>query len=198
MAAPHDRWRQAALIADLQRSQQAPGQRLADLQGDARRLEAGRGRVPAAPGLCVCSRPRTYVGPELLEAVDGILQEQPDSGVFAAEQLALSGPAGCAARGRPCRHHLKPAALHGQVADLVALPVPVFDPTSPRRRIEDRLARRTRGERCHASERYVRSFQRGKVITPLLDEAEMQRAPHSAADPSRPSGRYCAQVRCTG
>ena len=60
----------------------------------------------------------------------------------------------------------------------MALPVPVFDRTkSLRREFEDRLARRTRGERMLMRlERYVRvDFQRGKVITPLLDEAEMQR-----------------------
>lgn len=75
--------------------------------------------------------------------------------------------------------YLKLAALHGQVADLVALPVPVFDPdeVTPEEEFEDRLARRTRGERMLMRlERYVRvDFQRGKVITPLLDEAEMQR-----------------------
>ncbi|HCL40152.1 MAG TPA: hypothetical protein DHW73_02115 [Pseudomonas sp.] len=61
----------------------------------------------------------------------------------------------------------------------MALPVPEFDPTdvSAEEEYADRLQRRDRWDRVLMRlERYVRvDFQRGKVITPLLDEAEMQR-----------------------
>jgi len=74
---------------------------------------------------------------------------------------------------------LRLGALRDQVDRLVALPVPEFDPTdvSAEEEYADRLQRRDRWDRVLMRlERYVRvDFQRGKVITPLLDEAEMQR-----------------------
>lgn len=177
-------WQQSqSLIAELQRSQQAVNQRLANLQGDAR----ADWKLAEAEYLLRLASLRLLVAQdvisarELLEAVDNILQSQPDSGVFAVrEQLAryqtqlealpVVDRAGI---------YLKLSALHGQIAELVALPVPVFDPdaVTPEEEFEERLARRTRGERMLMRlERYVRvDFQRGKVITPLLDDAEMQR-----------------------
>lgn len=174
---------QQRLLADLQRSQQALSQRLDTLQGDARAdwklaeaeymLRLASMRLLAAQDVASAR--------ELLGAVDHILKTQPDSGVFAVrEQLAryqvqlealpLVDRSGL---------FLKLAALHDQVDQLVALPVPVFDPdeVTAEAEYEDRLARRTRVERVLMRlERYVRvDFQRGKVITPLLDAAEMQR-----------------------
>lgn len=174
---------QQSMTADLQRSQQALSQRLETLQGDARAdwklaeaeymLRLASMRLLAAQDVASAR--------ELLGAVDHILKTQPDSGVFAVrEQLAryqvqlealpLVDRSGL---------FLKLAALHDQVDQLVALPVPVFDPdeVTAEEEYEDRLARRTRVERVLMRlERYVRvDFQRGKVITPLLDEAEMQR-----------------------
>lgn len=179
-----DQWQQEQrLIADLQRSQQALGQRLADLQGDARadwKLAEAEYLLRLA-SLRLLAAQDVRSARELLEAVDGILQEQPDSGVFAVREQLARYQAQLDALPVVDRAgiYLKLAALHGQVADLVALPVPVFDPdeVTPEEEFEDRLARRTRGERMLMRlERYVRvDFQRGKVITPLLDEAEMQR-----------------------
>ncbi|WP_185267215.1 uroporphyrinogen-III C-methyltransferase [Halopseudomonas xiamenensis] len=179
-----EEWQQLQrLTADLQRSQQALSQRLDTLQGDARadwKLAEAEYLLRLA-SLRLLAAQDVASARELLEAVDDILQTQPDSGVFAVrEQLAryqtqlealpLVDRSGL---------FLKLAALHDQVAELVALPVPVFDPdeVTPEEEFEDRLARRTRGERMLMRlERYVRvDFQRGKVITPLLDEAEMQR-----------------------
>lgn len=179
-----EEWQQLQrLTADLQRSQQALSQRLDTLQGDARadwKLAEAEYMLRLA-SLRLLAAQDVASARELLEAVDDILQAQPDSGVFAVrEQLAryqtqiealpLVDRSGL---------FLKLAALHDQVAELVALPVPVFDPdeVTPEEEFEDRLARRTRGERMLMRlERYVRvDFQRGKVITPLLDEAEMQR-----------------------
>ncbi len=179
-----EQWQQQQhLLADLQRSQQALSQRLDTLQGDARvdwklaeaeyMLRLASMRLLAAQDVASAR--------EMLGAVDHILMTQPDSGVFAIrEQLAryqvqlealpLIDRSGL---------FLKLAALHDQVDQLVALPVPVFDPNevTPEEEYEDRLARRTRVERVLMRlERYVRvDFQRGKVITPLLDEAEMRR-----------------------
>ena len=118
---------------------------------------------------------------ELLEGVDAILREQPDSGVFAVREELARVQAEIEALPEIDRSgiYLRLAALHEQVNRLVLLPVPEFDPdeVSVEEEYEDRLARRTRGERLLMRlERYVRvDFQRGKVITPLLDEAEMQR-----------------------
>lgn len=179
-----DDWQQSQqLVAELQRSQQALSQRLTDLQGDARsdwKLAEAEYLLRLASLRLLAAQDVTSAQ-ELLEAVDDILQAQPDSGVFAVreqlarfqtqlESLPVVDRAGI---------YLKLSALHGQVAELVALPVPVFDPdeVTPEEEFEERLARRTRGERMLMRlERYVRvDFQRGKVITPLLDEAEMQR-----------------------
>ena len=177
-------WQQSQqLVAELQRSQQALSHRLTNLQGDARsdwKLAEAEYLLRLA-SLRLLAAQDVASARELLEAVDDILQAQPDSGVFAVreqlaryqaqlESLPVVDRAGI---------YLKLSALHEQVAELVALPVPVFDPdeVTPEEEFEDRLARRTRGERMLMRlERYVRvDFQRGKVITPLLDDAEMQR-----------------------
>lgn len=179
-----DDWQQSQrLVAELQRNQQALNQRLSNLQGDARsdwKLAEAEYLLRLA-SLRLLAAQDVVSARELLEAVDDILQAQSDSGVFAVrEQLAryqtqlealpVVDRAGI---------YLKLSALHEQVSELVALPVPVFDPdeVTPEEEFEDRLSRRTRGERMLMRlERYVRvDFQRGKVITPLLDEAEMQR-----------------------
>ncbi len=179
-----DDWQAAKqLIAEMQRSQQALAERLEVLQGDGReewklaeaqyllrlaalRLQAVQD-VPAAR--------------ELLETVDGILKSMPDSGLYGVrEQLAgyqaeLEGLPELDRAGV----FLRLGALRDQVNRLVALPVPEFDPTevTPEEEYADRLQRRDRWDRVLMRlERYVRvDFQRGKVITPLLDEAEMQR-----------------------
>lgn len=171
------------LAADLQRSQQALGQRLEALQGEAQadwKLAEAEYMLRLA-GLRLLAAQDVRSTKELLRAADEILREQPDSGVFAVrEQLAqaLAELETLPEIDRP-GIYLRLAALHDQVNRIVALPVPVFDPdeVSVEEEYEDRLARRTRAERVLMRlERYVRvDFQRGKVITPLLDEAEMQR-----------------------
>ena len=177
-------WQQSGqLLAELQRQQQVVSQRLTDVQGDARadwKLAEAEYLLRLA-SLRLLAAQDVISARQLLEAVDDILQGQPDSGVFAVRQqlalyqtqleaLPVVDRAGL---------YLKLAALHGQVVELTALPVPVFDPdeVSAEEEFEDRLSRRTRGERMLMRlERYVRvDFQRGKVITPLLDDAEMQR-----------------------
>lgn len=179
-----DDWQESRqLLAELQRSQQVTSQRLTDIQGDARadwKLAEAEYLLRLA-SLRLLAAQDVISARELLEAVDDILQAQPDSGVFAVRQqlaryqtqleaLPVVDRAGI---------YLKLSALHDQVAELTALPVPVFDPNevSPEEEFEERLSRRTRGERMLMRlERYVRvDFQRGKVITPLLDDAEMQR-----------------------
>ena len=179
-----DDWQQSRqLLAELQRNQQAINQRLADVQGDARadwKLAEAEYLLRLA-ALRLLAAQDVLSARQLLEAVDDILQAQPDSGVFAVRQqlaryqteleaLPVVDRAGI---------YLKLAALHGQIAELSALPVPVFDPddVSAEEEFEDRLSRRTRGERMLMRlERYVRvDFQRGKAITPLMDNAEMQR-----------------------
>lgn len=179
-----DSWQQSQrLVADLQRSQQALSQRLNDLQGDARadwKLAEAEYLLRLA-SLRLLASQDVASARELLEAVDDILQSQPDSGVFAVREQLARYQAQLEALPVVDRAgiYLKLAALHEQVDELVALPVPVFDPdeVTPEEEFEDRLARRTRGERMLMRlERYVRvDFQRGKVITPLLDEAEMLR-----------------------
>lgn len=171
------------LATDLQRSQQALGQRLEALQGEAQadwKLAEAEYMLRLA-GLRLLAAQDVRSAKELLRAADEILREQPDSGVFAVrEQLAqaLAELETLPEIDRP-GIYLRLAALHDQVNRIVALPVPVFDPdeVSVEEEYEDRLARRTRAERVLMRlERYVRvDFQRGKVITPLLDEAEMQR-----------------------
>ena len=179
-----DEWQQSQrLTAELQRSQQVLSQRLATLQGDARadwKLAEAEYLLRLA-SLRLLAAQDVISARELLEAVDDILQSQPDSGVFAVREQLARYQTQLEALPVVDRSgiYLKLAALHEQIAELVALPVPVFDPdeVTPEEEFEDRLARRTRGERMLMRlERYVRvDFQRGKVITPLLDEAEMQR-----------------------
>lgn len=177
-------WQQSGqLLAELQRNQQAINQRLTDMQGDAGadwKLAEAEYLLRLA-SLRLLASQDVLSARQLLEAVDDILQSQPDSGVFAVRQqlaryqtqleaLPVVDRAGI---------YLKLGALLGQVDELGELPVPVFDPDelSTEEEFEDRLSRRTRGERMLMRlERYVRvDFQRGKVITPLLDDAEMQR-----------------------
>lgn len=177
-------WQQLQrLTADLQRSQQALSQRLETLQGDARadwKLAEAEYLLRLA-SLRLIAAQDVASARELLDAVDHILQAQPDSGVFAVREQLARYQSELEAQPIVDRSglYLRLAALHDQVANLTALPVPVFDPNevTPEEEFEDRLARRTRGERLLMRlERYVRvDFQRGKVITPLLDEAEMQR-----------------------
>lgn len=179
-----DEWQQSQrLVAELQRSQQAVSQRLTNLQGDARadwKLAEAEYLLRLA-SLRLLAAQDVISARELLAAVDDILQAQPDSGVFAVREQLARYQAQLEALPVVDRSgiYLKLSALHEQVAGLVALPVPVFDPdeVTPEEEFEDRLARRTRGERVLMRlERYVRvDFQRGKVITPLLDDAEMQR-----------------------
>ncbi|WP_223654093.1 uroporphyrinogen-III C-methyltransferase [Halopseudomonas nanhaiensis] len=170
------------LVDDLQRSQQRLRTRLEE-QGDARTdwklaeaeylLRLASLRLMAAQDVRSAS--------EMLEAVDQIMRDQPDSGVFAVREVLAQAQAEISALPEVDRAgiYLRLAALHNQVDKLVALPVPEFDPdeVSAEEEYEDRLARRTWAERMLMRlERYVRvDFQRGKVITPLLDEAEMQR-----------------------
>lgn len=177
-------WQQIeGLSADLQRSQQAVSQRLDTLQGDAQsdwKLAEAEYLLRLASLRLLASQDITSAR-ELLSAVDNILQNQPDSGVFAVrEQLAqFQGELSSLPEIDRAGVYLRLAAMREQVTRLVALPVPVFDPEelSVEEEYEDRLARRTRAERVLMRlERYVRvDFQRGKVITPLLDEAELQR-----------------------
>ncbi len=171
------------LLADLQRSQQALSQRLEALQGDARadwKLAEAEFLLRLA-SLRLLATQDVASARELLTAVDAILQSQPDSGVFAVREQLAGYQAQLDALpvlDRPGLF-LRLSALRDQVGRLVALPVPVFDPdeVTVEDEYEDRLARRDRWERVLMRlERYVRvDFQRGKVITPLLDEAEMQR-----------------------
>ncbi|MFN3580660.1 MAG: uroporphyrinogen-III C-methyltransferase [Pseudomonas sp.] len=179
-----DEWRQMErLSADVQRSQQALSQRLDTLQGDARsdwKLAEAEYLLRLA-GLRLLAAEDVSSAAALLRAVDSILKEQPDSGVFTVrEQLAQyqAQLEGLPQIDRP-GIFLRLAALREQVGRLVLLPVPAFDPdeVSVEEEYEDRMARRTRAERVLMRlERYVRvDFQRGKVIEPLLDEAEMQR-----------------------
>lgn len=179
-----EEWQQLQrLTADMQRSQQALSQRLDTLQGDARadwKLAEAEYLLRLA-SLRLLAAQDVASARQLLEAVDHILQAQPDSGVFAVREQLARYQTELEALPVVDRSglYLRLAALHDQVANLTALPVPVFDPNevTPEEEFEDRLARRTRGERMLMRlERYVRvDFQRGKVITPLLDEAEMQR-----------------------
>lgn len=177
-------WQQMQnLAAELQRSQQALSQELDVLRGDARadwKLAEAEYLLRLA-SLRLLAAQDVESARELLEAVDSILREQPDSGVFAVREALAQVQAEIEALPEIDRSgvYLRLAALHEQVNRLVLLPVPEFDPdeVSVEEEYEDRLARRTRAERVLMRlERYVRvDFQRGKVITPLLDEAEMQR-----------------------
>tara|TARA_R110001599_G_scaffold353837_1_gene599635 strand:- start:4150 stop:5463 length:1314 start_codon:yes stop_codon:yes gene_type:complete len=177
-------WQQMqSLAAELQRSQRALSQELDVIRGDARadwKLAEAEYLLRLA-SLRLLAAQDVESTTELLEAVDSILREQPDSGVFAVREALAQVQAAIEALPRIDRSgiYLRLAALHEQVNRLVLLPVPEFDPdaVSVEEEYEDRLSRRTRAERVLMRlERYVRvDFQRGKVITPLLDEAEMQR-----------------------
>lgn len=177
-------WQQMqGLAADLQRSQRALSQELDVLRGDARadwKLAEAEYLLRLA-SLRLLAAQDVESARELLGAVDSILRDQPDSGVFAVREELARVQAELDALPEIDRSgvYLRLAALHEQVNRLVLLPVPEFDPdeVSVEEEYEDRLARRTRAERVLMRlERYVRvDFQRGKVITPLLDEAEMQR-----------------------
>ena len=179
-----DDWQAAErLIAEMQRSQQALGERLDVLQGDGReewKLAEAQYLLRLA-ALRLQAVQDVSAARELLETVDGILKSMPDSGLYGVrEQLAgyqaeLEGLPELDRAGV----FLRLGALRDQVDRLVALPVPEFDPpdVSAEEEYADRLQRRDRWDRVLMRlERYVRvDFQRGKVITPLLDEAEMQR-----------------------
>jgi uroporphyrin-3 C-methyltransferase len=177
-------WQQIeGLTADLQRSQRALSQELDVLRGDARadwKLAEAEYLLRLA-SLRLLAAQDVKSARELLNAVDNILRDQPDSGVFSVREELARVQAELEALPEIDRSgvYLRLAALHEQVNRLVLLPVPEFDPdeVSVEEEYEDRLARRTRAERVLMRlERYVRvDFQRGKVITPLLDEAEMQR-----------------------
>jgi len=171
------------LATEVQRSQQALSQRLDALEGDARsnwKLAEAEYLLRLA-SLRLLATQDVRSATELLDAVGQILQSEPDSGVFGVrEQLAQvqSQLQALPEIDRP-GIYLRLAALRDQVDRIVALPVPVFDPdqVSVEEESEDQLAQRTWADRMLMRlERYVRvDFQRGKVITPLLDEAEMHR-----------------------
>ncbi|MGY8809470.1 MAG: uroporphyrinogen-III C-methyltransferase [Pseudomonadales bacterium] len=171
------------LVAEMQRSQQAVGERLDILQGDGRedwKLAEAQYLLRLA-SLRLLAVQDVSAARELLSTVDGILKSMPDSGLYGVrEQLAQFKTEldGLPELDRP-GVFLRLAALHDQVKRLVLLPVPEFDPdeVTTEEEYADRLQRRDRWDRVLMRlERYVRvDFQRGKVITPLLDEAEMQR-----------------------
>lgn len=177
-------WQQVErLSAEMQRSQQAMSQRLEALQGEAQsdwKLAEAEHLVRLASLRLLASQDVTAAR-ELLASVDAILRAQPDSGVFAVREQLAQFQTELSALPEIDRPgiYLRLAAMREQVERLVALPVPVFDPNdvSVEEEYADRLARRNRAERVLMRlERYVRvDFQRGKVITPLLDEAELQR-----------------------
>ncbi|SDT89404.1 uroporphyrinogen-III C-methyltransferase [Halopseudomonas salegens] len=171
------------LAADLQRSQQNLGQRLDALQGeegDHWQLAEAQYLLRLASLRLIASDDVETAG-QLLAVVDDILKQQPDSGVFSLRERLAQYQAELAGLGVVDRPgiYVRLGALREQVNRLVALPVPVFDPdeVTVEEEYADRLERRTRWERVLMRlERYVRvDFQRGKVITPLLDDAEMQR-----------------------
>ncbi|MAB24687.1 uroporphyrinogen-III C-methyltransferase [Pseudomonas neustonica] len=171
------------LVAEMQRSQQAIGERLDILQGDGRedwKLAEAQYLLRLA-SLRLLAVQDVNAARELLGTVDGILKSMPDSGLYGVRQQLAQYQAqleGLPELDRP-GVFLRLAALRDQVERLVLLPVPEFDPdeVSTEEEYADRLQRRDRWDRVLMRlERYVRvDFQRGKVITPLLDEAEMQR-----------------------
>lgn len=175
-----DQWQETQrLIADLQRSQQRLGQQLQQLQGEERtdwKLEEAQYLLRLA-SLRLLAAQDVSAAREMLEAVDNILRDQPNSGVFEVREALAKVQAELAALPEVDRAgiYLQLAALQDQVDQLVALPVPEFDP-QPAESAEG-IEQGSRIDRILARlQRYVRvDFQRGKVITPLLDEAEMQR-----------------------
>ena len=167
----------------MQRGQQALVERLNVLQGDGReewKLAEAQYLLRLA-SLRLLAVQDVTAARELLETVDGILKSMPDSGLYGVrEQLAryqteLESLPELDRAGV----FLRLGALRDQVETLAALPVPEFDPdeVSTEEEYADRLQRRDRWDRVLMRlERYVRvDFQRGKVITPLLDDAELQR-----------------------
>lgn len=175
-----DQWKETQrLIADLQRSQQRLGQQLEQLQGEERtdwKLEEAQYLLRLA-SLRLLAAQDVTAAREMLEAVDNILRDQPNSGVFEVREALAKVQAELAALPQVDRAgiYLQLAALQDQVDQLVALPVPEFDPQQAESTEEAEQGSRV--DRILARlQRYVRvDFQRGKVITPLLDEAEMQR-----------------------
>lgn len=171
------------LVAEMQRSQQAIGERLDILQGDGRedwKLAEAQYLLRLA-SLRLLAVQDVSAARELLTTVDGILKSMPDSGLYGVREQLAQYQAELEALPELDRPgvFLRLAALRDQVERLVLLPVPEFDPdeVTTEEEYEDRLQRRDRWDRVLMRlERYVRvDFQRGKVITPLLDEAEMQR-----------------------
>ncbi len=167
------------LVNDLQRSQQQLRNRLEE-QGDNRTdwklaeaeylLRLASLRLMAAQDIRSAS--------EMLEAVDQIMRDQPDSGVFPVREALARVQSELNALPNIDRAgiYLRLAALNDRVDRLVALPVPEFEPGSAG--AEDEAAPdSTWAERVLARlERYVRvDFKRGEIITPLMGEAEMQR-----------------------
>lgn len=175
-----DQWQETQrLIADLQRSQQRLGQQLEQLQGEERtdwKLEEAQYLLRLA-SLRLLAAQDVTAAREMLEAVDNILRDQPNSGVFEVREALAKVQAELAALPQVDRAgiYLQLAALQDQVDQLVALPVPEFDPQQAGSAEEAEQGSRV--DRILARlQRYVRvDFQRGKVITPLMDEAEMQR-----------------------
>lgn len=171
------------LAAEMQRSQQAIGERLDILQGDGRedwKLAEAQYLLRLA-SLRLLAVQDVSAARELLTTVDGILKSLPDSGLYGVREQLAQYQAELQALPELDRPgvFLQLAALRDQVDRLVLLPVPEFDPdeVTTEEEYANRLQRRDRWDRVLMRlERYVRvDFQRGKVITPLLDEAEMQR-----------------------
>lgn len=175
-----DQWQETQrLIADLQRSQQRLGQQLEQLQREERtdwKLEEAQYLLRLA-SLRLLAAQDVTAAREMLEAVDNILRDQPNSGAFEVREALAKVQAELAALPQVDRAgiYLQLAALQDQVDQLVALPVPEFDPQQAGSAEEAEQGSRV--DRILARlQRYVRvDFQRGKVITPLMDEAEMQR-----------------------
>lgn len=167
------------LAADLQRSQQALSQQLDEMRGDTDadwKLDEAEYMLRLASLRLLAAQDVESAG-ELLQLVDRILREQPDSGVFAVrEELARfqTQLENLPEIDRP-GVYLRLAALHDRVNDIVALPVREFSAEEPGAESSDQEA--SRFDRVMARlERYVRvDFQRGKVITPQLTAAEMNR-----------------------
>lgn len=167
------------LAADLQRSQQALSQQLEEMRGDTNadwKLDEAEYMLRLA-SLRLLAAQDVESASGLLQLVDRILREQPDSGVFAVrEELARfqTKLENLPEVDRP-GVYLRLAALHEQVSEIVALPVTEFSPAEETEANPDQDA--SRFDRVMARlERYVRvDFQRGKVITPQLTAAEMNR-----------------------
>lgn len=171
------------LIAEMQRGQQALADRLKVLQGDGRdewKLAEAQYLLRLA-SLRLLAVQDVAAARELLETVDGILKSMPDAGLYGVREQLANYQAELESLPDLDRAgvFLRLGALRDQAETLAALPVPEFDPdeVSTEEEYADRLQRRDRWDRVLMRlERYVRvDFQRGKVITPLLDDAELQR-----------------------